>query len=334
MAVAVFAVLTAGFTAALGLALDLPLRDPDGIAGPAYVRLPAIIALLFALDVIPRALWRARGVRRFAPELRDVVRANWSLHRVGLVLVGLVSFYLTYVAYRNLKSFLPFARTDLADLDLLELDRAMTLGAEPSDVLHAVLGTGVVAHVLSAVYVFFLIFVPLSLGVALVWSRDLRRGYWWVTALCVNWVLGALSYYVLPALGPAFVRPDLFVDLPATGATALQSSLWEHRLEVLADPYATNETHGIAAFASLHVSIVLSAALVAHFLRLARAVRWSLWGFLALTVIATLYFGWHYIIDDVAAVPIAGLAVWFGAVATGHRITGHPSPMRGLAASH
>jgi hypothetical protein len=255
------------------------------------------------------------------------------MHRVGVVLVGLVSFYLTYVAYRNLKSFLPFARTDLADLDLLELDRAMTFGAEPSDVLHAVLGTGAVAHVLSAVYVFFLVFVPISLGVALVWSRDLRRGYWWVTALCVNWVLGALSYYVLPALGPAFVRPDLFVDLPTTGVTALQSSLWEHRLEVLADPYATHETHGIAAFASLHVSIVLSAALVAHLLRLARPLRWALWAFCALTVLATLYFGWHYIIDDIAAIPMAVFAVWLGAVATGHRITGHPRALRGMSAS-
>jgi hypothetical protein len=53
-------------------------------------------------------------------------------------------------------------------------------------------------------------------------------------------------------------------------------------------------------------------------------------------VIATLYFGWHYVIDDVVAVPIALLAVWLGAVATGHRITGHSPPMRrrGLAATH
>ena len=32
---------------------DLPLRDPDGIAGPAYVRLPLIVALFLAADIAP-----------------------------------------------------------------------------------------------------------------------------------------------------------------------------------------------------------------------------------------------------------------------------------------
>src|SRR3712207_1577769 len=184
------------------------------------------------------------------------------------------------------------------------------------------LGTGVVAHVLSTSYVFFLVFVPLSLGAALVWTRNLRRGYWYVTAMCVNWVLGALSYYVLPSLGPIYVRPDLFVDLPVTAVSRLQDTLMDHRIVVLANPHATAELHGIAAFASLHVAIVFSAALVAHLVGASRVLRWGLWAFFASTVLATIYFGWHYVIDDVVGVAIGGLAVWIGAWATGHRLTG------------
>ncbi len=320
--VAVLAVLAAAVTVTMAYALDLPLRDPDGVAGPSYIRLPGILLIMFALDVLPRAAIRARGPRAFGRAAAEVVAERWSRSRAWKVLVGLLSFYLTYVAYRNVKSFLPFARDGVEDSSLLELDRAMTLGAEPSDVLHAVLGTGLSAQLLSIVYVVFLIFVPISLGAALVWSRNLRHGYWYVTAMCLCWVLGALSYYLIPSLGPVFVRPDLFSDLPVTAVSQLQDTLWSHRVEVLRDPHATAEVHGIAGFASLHVAITLCAALVAQLLRLHRVVRWGLWIFFGLTVVSTLYFGWHYIIDDIAGAAIAAVAVWLGALATGHRIDG------------
>ena len=41
---------------------------------------------------------------------------------------------------------------------------------------------------------------------------------------------------------------------------------------------------------------------------------------------ATLYFGWHYIADDLAGVVIAVLSVWLGGIATGQRFD-----RRGLA---
>lgn len=315
--VVTLAALTAAATLTLAAGLDLPLRDPDGVAGPAYVRLPLIMALMFALDVLPRGVLRARAVRGLRSAVTAVVAERWSWQRAGLAAVGLLSFYVTYIGYRNLKSFLPFARDGTADPALLELDRAMGLGVDPPALLHTLLGTGAVAHVLSLVYVFFIVFVPISLGAALVWTRDVRRGYWWVTALCVNWVLGAASYYVLPSLGPVYVDPGAFDALPHTAVTDLQAMLLEHRNEVIANPHGTANVHGIAGFASLHVAIVFSAALVAHLVGLARHVRWALWTFLALTSLATIYFGWHYVIDDVAGLAIGAVAVWLGAMATG-----------------
>ena len=318
VAVALLALSFVGLTLTVAEGWHLPLRDPDGVAGPAYVRLPLILAIMFAIDIVPRSVRRAGGLRGSVAAGRAIVDEQWSMRRLGLVLVGLFSFYLTYLAYRNLKSFLPFVRDGRADMALLDLDQAMMFGHHPADVLHSLLGTGVMAHVLSTGYVFFLVFVPISLGAALVWTRDLRRGYFWVTALCVNWVLGALSYYVLPSLGPVYVRPDRFADLPFTEVTRLQDTLMAHRLEVLASPTATQNVHGIAAFASLYVAIVFSAALVAHVVGAHRVLRWFLWAFFGVTVVATIYFGWHYVIDDVAGIGIGAVAVWLGAKATGH----------------
>lgn len=316
------AVGSSALAVATAVSLDLPIRDPDGIAGPAYVRLPLIVLAFFVADVVPRSLVRARGVRGARGHLSEVVRERWNLRRTVLVAVGLASFYATYVSYRNLKGALPFVRERLYDGALLDLDRAMALGNDPATVLHDVLGTGASAYVLSAVYLLFLAFVPLSLGAALVWARRPIVGAYYVTALSLNWLLGALSYYLVPSLGPVFVRPELFDDLPRTGVTALQETLLETRLDVLANPDAAETIQGIAGFASLHVSIVFTGALVASALGLHRVVRWAMWLFLVLTVLATVYFGWHYLLDDVAGLAIGAFAVWLAAKATGFRRDG------------
>lgn len=283
-------------------AFGLPLRDPDGSAGPAYFRLPGIVAILVLLDVVPRAI-RTRG------NVWRILRKRYPPERIALVGVGLAAFYLSYAAYRNLKSALPFARPRVLDQQLLELDRFMSFGYDPAFILHSLLGTGVTAYVLSAVYLLYLGLVPASLGIALVWCRSVRTASWYVTALCLNWLLGAASYYLVPSLGPAFVRPDLFTDLPVTGVSHLQENLATARLAVLADPIGANTLAGVAGFASLHVSVVFTAALVAHRIGLPRVVRWSIWAFLGLTMTATTYFGWHYLIDDVAGLALGALAV-------------------------
>ena len=295
---------------AVTTSLDVPLRDPDGIAGPAWVRLPSIVALFVLADLVPRL------VARRSTDVRALMRERWSRERALRVAVGLGSFYATYVSYRNLKGALPFLRPDTADAALLELDRDLALGHEPSTLLHDLLGTGFSAHALSFVYLLFLAFVPLSLAAALVWGRSSRIGSWYVTALCLNWLLGTASYYLLPSLGPVFVRPDLYADLPATGVSALQESLADGRLAVLADPDRPDRISGIAGFASLHCSIVFTAALLAHLVGMHRAVRWSLWAFLAGTVLATAYFGWHYGVDDVAGLLIGGVSVLVAGWAT------------------
>jgi hypothetical protein len=40
-------------------------------------------------------------------------------------------------------------------------------------------------------------------------------------------------------------------------------------------------------------------------------------------VLSTLYFGWHYIADDVAGAAIAFISVWLSGLATGQRFERH-----------
>jgi hypothetical protein len=315
-------------TLAWGAQYDMGLRDPDGIIGWRFSFVLLLVAGFVALDVIPRALLAARADG--APRVRTLVgmaRERWPWRRIGFVVGSIVAFYVTYLCYRNVKSYLPLARPELQDADLANFERSL-FGTDPATLLHDLLGTGVSAQVLSTVYLLFLTFVPISVGVALVWSTDRAGGLWWVSVLSLNWVVGVASYFLLPSMGPAFTEPHLFTGLPDTGTTSLQAALMEDRRTFLGDPVGSGELQSIAAFASLHVSIVFAGALVAHLLRAPRTLRVGMWIYLALTSAATIYFGWHYVVDDIAGFAIGLATVYAGALLTGWRIVRQPATAR------
>ena len=299
----------------------LPIRDPDArYVGSPLALIGLIAAVFIILDVGPRAWLRRRMSGSEAPAASPfaVLRERWFNKRGAMVLVALLSFYVTYLSYRNLKSFIPFVSGADHDIALLSLDRSMFFGNDPATIMHSIFGTGISAEVLSMVYLAFLTFVPVSLGVALIWSSNLRAGLWYVTTLSLCWLFGAASYYMFPAQGPVYAQPGLFSNLPETGVSRLQETLAEHRLEVLAGPNATEAVQSVAAFASLHIAVLFAAALIAQLLKGPRFLRIGLWSMLALTAVATIYFGWHYVIDDVAGLAIGASAVALGALACGY----------------
>jgi hypothetical protein len=275
----------------------------------------------FLLDVVPRTLWRSRRTpTQVLTQGRRLLREHWTRDRIVLVIIGLTSFYVTYVSYRNLKNFLPtfYKRTD--DPLLHHFDLWLFFGHEPATVLHTILGETWAAHFLAFVYLLYLPLAPVSLVVWIVWSRNVNFGYWYATTNCLTWVLGTVSYYMLPTLGPAFWYPWLYRDLDITGVTSLQDSLWKSRQDVRfpLNPFS-DSIQSVAGFASLHVGLTLAIALVAHYTVEHAAIRWAAWVYTALTTVSTLYFGWHYVADDLAGVVIAVVSVWLGGLASGHR---------------
>ncbi len=320
-------------------ALDEHLLDPDGFLGPAWVRLPAMVLGAFLVDVVPRSLWSARRTpRNFLGEARRLTREHWTRDRIALVVIGLTSFYITYVSYRNLKNYLPKMYSTMEDPLLHKVDVWLFFGHEPATVLHTVFGETWAAHFFAFVYLLYLPLAPLSLVVWLVWSRHISYGYWYATANCLTWLFGTLSYYLIPTMGPAFWYPWLYTGLEVTGVTDLQDSLWNSRQDVRfpLNPFGES-IQSVAGFASLHVALTLVIALVAHYTVRHAVIRWAAWVYFGLTVISTLYFGWHYVSDDVAGVVIAFLSVWLGGLATGQKfqrrgLSSEPPEERKIAA--
>lgn len=307
IALAVLSVIAA---VTVALVEDLPLRDPDGSTGPQYVRLPLMVGGALLLDLLPRIVARALRGRRIRDVVPEVVRERWTPANLRFTFVGLAAWYATYAAVRNLKAYVPWVNPSLYDDHLRRLDRVMFLGHDPARLLHDLLGTGVAAHVLSGAYLLWIAALPVSLALALVWVRREQLSAWWVTAVCVDWVLGVVCNYALPTVGPVYVRPGTFDTLTATDTSALQQDMWDQRVQMLIDP-AHAHVQNIAAFASLHVAVAVTACVVARRGGFHRIVQWVLQVFLVLTILATVYFGWHYVSDVIAGalLGIAGAAI-------------------------
>jgi hypothetical protein len=314
---------------------DLPIRDPDGVVVPAYVQIPMILMLAWLLDVMPRAIGRSRNDWHAFPEhVREVISERWSRRHTFFALSGLATWYVCYAAFRNLKSYVPFVNDHIWDDRLEKIDHTVWLGHDPANVLHSVFGTSWAAELFSLVYVTWIVLVPVTIAIALVFTRRPAAGSWYVTSISVCWGLGALGYYLLPTLGPAYSKPGDFSELRRTDTTKLVENLASDRALVVpgnlpaggahGNPHTTKVLQTIAAFPSLHVGIMVTICL---FLTLVAAARWMrivAWTFLALTTLATIYFGWHFSVDAVGGVVLGTLAVWIAAIGTGNHVRGIP----------
>ncbi|MEA2136281.1 MAG: hypothetical protein QOC68_4190 [Solirubrobacteraceae bacterium] len=300
-------------------------RDWEHAVAVRLVQMSGVVALLVVLDIVVRAAARSR--RLSWASIRSVQRERWTGRRVAAVGGALVSFYVTYLAYRNVKSAVPLLRPgELFDRELAIFDRGLFGGNDPAGLLHSLLGTGIAAEVLAFVYMAFFYFVLVSLPLALVFCPSPQGGIFYVTAVAINWGLGAASYLLLPARGPIYHAPGGFADLPASDVTHLQGVLLRQRAAFLSDPMAAGAHQGIAAFASLHTSIVFTAAVAAHMLGLGRRLRIGLWVLFGLTTTATVYLGWHYVADD-----LAGMLIGLTALALARGLTGfEPATARRL----
>ena len=138
-----------------------------------------------------------------------------------------------------------------------------------------------------------------------------------------------MSYYALPTLGPGLAYPSIYSDLPATPTSALMDSLVSIRQRIVWSGIE-GAVQSIAGFASLHTAITLLVALMVQYTVRNRVLKWVFWVNFVLTVLATIYFGWHYLADDVAGVMIALVAFYVGGIASGqkferHGLSSHPT---------
>jgi hypothetical protein len=140
-------------------------------------------------------------------------------------------------------------------------------------------------------------------------SKDLQRARPYVLAMFIVYVVGPLTYYLVPSRGPVFAHPEMFADLTtlAPDSRHLSGFLLGQTVMTIAGSAHPMAPFGfIAAMPSLHVAQSLVMLIAMRQSALLCVFNGAM---LLLTIAATTVLGWHYFVDDIAGAAL-GLACW------------------------
>jgi hypothetical protein len=218
----------------------------------------------------------------------------------------LILLKVTLMIYCNIKQAIPFINPGTDDAALLNLDRCLHFGINPSTAAVTLLGAPAIAFLFDKLYVLWYLLKPLVLAYfAMIPDRKTHVSFY--TAYFAMWIFGGLLAVAIPSLGPIYTHPEWFFHLNIGMARKLQGQLMTHYESALAHPekYKVFIYEGIAAFPSLHVGI---AAIFAFFVfKVNRVVGAFFFGYVVIVQIGSVLLGWHYAIDGYFAIGMAYL---------------------------
>jgi membrane-associated phospholipid phosphatase len=236
------------------------------------------------------------------------IRTTWEHFRARFLTMrsllldfrALLLCVILFIVFIELKHLTPFLRSTLFDNRFINHElRLMGGGKLASEAMLALVGYRL-APLLSEGYFLFYPYVAMLIYL-FVLQRDVSLRAEFLLGLSLCWLIGVLLIYLVPTLGPVFVL-DSFNSLPETGVSVMQEKLLRMRESVLA---GRGGVYLISGFPSLHVAITAYGTGMLY--RLSPWLSLISLLVLALTLVTTLYFGWHYLMDD-----IGGLVLGFG----------------------
>ncbi len=288
----------------------LMLRDPVALYLPRMVSAVEWYGTGLVLVLLVRRLIdlrRARGA--FRDTLTEFIDQQLNRSRLLEDLRLLNAISICFVIFLNLKHLIPFVNSGVFDSLLVLQERKLFGGRLGVEVVQDLLGPQV-AFVLSESYLFFypyMALLTLAVFFAVPYSVDYNRvdrdgsgRRLFVLRFVLVWLIGVISVYLFPTWGPCFFLPETVSELPQTAMTDIQRRLWSYKILLGSQPFDRAGIYIISGLPSLHFAIVLLGSL--ELKRLKSPLHYLSWVFLLLTGITTIYFGWHYVVDNVAAV--------------------------------
>lgn len=263
-----------------------------------YLIVVAVAATLVL--VVGRELVNAIRKTPIASGTQDTRLAVYSCIARSLFL-----FFLCSWIYTHIKTGVLIGGDDGNDLWLREVDRWI-LGDDGWLIARRFL-----PNALSGFFSFiYFAFAP-SLLISILYlacAGNVAQARKLTTAILVGYFIGVLSYFLIPAYGPAFIFESATCETLSPNTYDLQARLLKTTSEVGETPATAVVLPWmyIAAFPSLHFSHVIILAWYFRFSKLTLAIS-SL--FVLLTGISTVYFAWHYGVDLLGGIAVACLAI-------------------------
>ncbi len=284
------AVATGG--AAIKFGLPFLLLFTLSIENYAFILL--IFILFSALKVVHERRWRRSDVSWSAFGIAVLQRI--SLAQLLQDFRFLSATVIMFAEFAILKNLIPHVSGGSWDQWLIASDRLLCGGKMCSEVLLSWFGAGALESV-SGHYLFFFRYLSL-VATFFVVAVPRKITQECLCALIAAYLFGVLWVYGMPSTGPVFVHSELYLFMADGQIAGLQRGLLESQGQV----------YLISGLPSLHVAVVVIGSIFLW--KVSRLLAGASWAFTLLTINSTVYLGWHYVLDDVAAVMLAFGVVW------------------------
>jgi membrane-associated phospholipid phosphatase len=211
-----------------------------------------------------------------------------------------------FVVFIELKHLIPWVNFRLRDGLFLAVDKAACLGMSCGERVLEVFGPQA-ESLMSEAYLAFFPYLGFLLMV-MVLQRNEKQAQLFCLSFALVWLLGILLVYLFPTLGPCFWTPEPFSGLKFSETALLRVELLQMSNYALAHPLSQKGAYLISGFPSLHLAAPTlgTAALWA----VNRPLAILSLVFTVITMFSTLYFGWHYLLDNLGAIVLA-LGIYF-----------------------
>ncbi len=220
-------------------------------------------------------------------------RSNSSRSAFYLNLVVTVTMIL--VLFNSLGDLIPGIRSRTFDPLLIKIDFAL-FGAHPTVWMERLINPLLTAMLQFAYISYY--FMPISLGVTLIAKGKRPEFEKALFGIVLCFYLSYIGYLLVPAVGPRFTLKEL-------QTTSLQASPFIAAIQETLNGLEHNKTD---AFPSGHTAIALVSLYYAWKLREHVLFRVLLPFVLAL-IFSTVYLRYHYVIDVIAGIALAGVTV-------------------------
>lgn len=293
-------------------ALDLSLHDPLDFYFLQLRLLPLgygvalliCLVCVFAADGYRNAykaskIPESESLMRFVQLYLKPLRVQRDLRLLHAVIIA-------FVVFAHLKHLIPFLNSEVYDAPLMKLEQYLLGGLIGFQYLDTFIPRSG-AHFIAAVYEGYYAYLTAIVFLFVFQRKDPFLAEEFCTAYILTWLGGVLIVYLFPTWGPIFFSPELMEGLPETSITPMQNDLWAWKEMIDVDPGRTDVFFAISGFPSLHLAVVLLGSYYLHFLH--RSLAIASWCFAFLTFVATIYLGWHWIIDDLGSVVLVAAVV-------------------------
>jgi len=195
------------------------------------------------------------------------------------------------------------------DPALAAMDRWLLHGHSVSDLTHWAVQAFPLSFFRALEFIYFGMFPQIGAAIILVALGDGKlRALQFVGAILLSYYLALAIFYIAPAQGPYYLCPAHFARFPASlQSYNVQKTLIPHALALWRhEPIRRISTDYFIAFPCMHI---VQPIIVLWFLRRWKRMLYALAAYDVLLVIAILLLEMHYVVDFIAGVLVALLAI-------------------------